>query len=221
MVVVRYPAPSPDTGESFPHPGAVGILRQISHQISASFKYVQHRSLALLLSSVQPSCIQPSASMTLNPPDDTEQEKIIQALCHSHQSTCIHYKAFLRFYLSTCLERGNVFVPMHPPIFQTHSDIIGAIKVLRESASLSRESFQTLAFPASQDARERENATRTAVKVAFMVDCASKDDYSDGYQLSRPLPVKWTAEKTFIDFLQGAFPSYGPKPFHKACPETR
>lgn len=153
--------------------------------------------------------------MTLNPPDEKQQAEIIQALCHSHQSSPVHYKAYLRFYTSTCLERANAFVTTHLPIFQAHSDIIGTVMVLRNNAALPKESFQSLAFPVAPNAHERDLASRTTVKVAFMIDCASKDDYSDSYQLSGPFPVRWTAGETFIHFLQGAFPLYSPKQFQK------
>ncbi|KAH8892974.1 hypothetical protein GQ53DRAFT_718575 [Thozetella sp. PMI_491] len=153
--------------------------------------------------------------MALKPPDNQEQVEIIENLCHLRSPSNRHHKAFLRFYTTTCLERGDIFVPINPPIFKAHSEVIEAVKTLRNSATSSKDAFQSLAFPTA-DALERDWATRTAVKLAFLVDSASKDDYSGGYQMGGPFPVKWEADKTFLEFLEGAFPTYTPKSFQKS-----
>ena len=151
--------------------------------------------------------------MALHLPNSNEQMEIVEAFCHAVLSDSKRYKAFLRFYNSTCLARGKFFVPIDPPIFKTHADIIKTVRDLRNNPTLTRDAFLSFAFQ-SDNILEREYSLRTAVKVGFLFDCASKDDYSDVYQRAGAFPVKWTATQTFLDFLQGAFPAYSPKPFH-------
>lgn len=160
--------------------------------------------------------------MALGKPNVTERQRIIQEICHSnldHVSNT-HFDAFMRFYASIFHGRQNTFaVSIQNPVFETHADVIEAILLLRRNATLSKSSFQDQAFGDAEEL-EKEYAARLAVKVAFMIDCASKDDFSDGYKLHGSFPVKWAATQSFIEFLECAFPTTETRPFH-ARPSNR
>lgn len=154
--------------------------------------------------------------MALHRPNLLERERIVQEICHSksHNLSNAHFHTFLRFYTSTLIGGKTSFsIGIQEPVFRTHADVIEAVLSLRRNATLTKSSFQDQAFGNAEDL-EKEYAARVAVKVAFMVDCASKDDFSDSYQLYRSFPVKWAATQNLIEFLQGAFPTTETRPFH-------
>lgn len=126
----------------------------------------------------------------------------------------------MRFYASILHRRENVFsVDVQEPAFKIHEDVMEAILFLRRSGTLTKSSFQDQVFGAA-DQLEKEYAARIAVKAAFMIDCASKDDFSQSYQAYGSFPVRWAADQNFIEFLQLAFPTTKSRPFH-AGPSTR
>lgn len=126
----------------------------------------------------------------------------------------------MRFYASILHSRENVFsVDVQEPAFKTHEDVMEAILFLRRSGNLAKSSFQDQVFGAA-DELEKEYAARITVKAAFMIDCASKDDFSQSYQAYGSFPVKWAADQNFIEFLQVAFPTTKSRPF-RTGPSTR
>lgn len=72
-------------------------------------------------------------------------------------------------------------------------------------AALSKRSFQDQAFGDASEL-DKECTARMTVKVAFMIGCASMDDFSSNYQVHGSFPVKWSATQNLIEFLQGVFP---------------
>lgn len=146
-------------------------------------------------------------------PNATEHKRIVQEICHgdSPRFSSADFEAFIQFYMNTSTSH-NFHQSEHGSIFTTHADIMKAVLFLRQNASLSKTSFQDQAFGGANQLKEY--AARITVKIAFMIDCSSKDDFSDSYHLCGSFPVKWTATQNFVEFLQGAFPTTKSRPFH-------
>lgn len=146
----------------------------------------------------------------------TDRERILREVCHSdsHNGRNTHFNAFMHFYTSISRRQGNAFsVSIGKPVFKTHSDIIDAVLGLKQNATLSKSSFQNQAFGEAEEL-DKEYAARIIVKIAFMIDCASRDDFSDSYQVHNSFPVKWVATQNFIEFLNNTFPTTESRPFH-------
>lgn len=158
--------------------------------------------------------------MALEPPDDNELKQIIEKLCLSAPSNAADYKTFIKFYNSICSSiPSNVFVTLNRPAFTSHSDVLRYVDYLRCHANSTKNEIELLAFP-DIDVLERNYGTRLAVKVGFMIDCASKDYHSEGYRLSDNFPVKWESNQTFVTFLQNTFPT-SPSASHRGASHNR
>jgi hypothetical protein len=154
--------------------------------------------------------------MELCCPNSTDRKKVLEEICHAdaRNANHPHFDAFMRFYTSTWRSPDNIFsVSMREPVLKRHADVIEAVKFLRRNATLSKTPFQDQAF-GDVDELEKEHVARRIVKVAFMIDCASKDDFSDNYQVNHSFPVKWTSTQSFIEFLESTFTRTEPLLFH-------
>ena len=139
-----------------------------------------------------------------------EREDVVQRLCHATLSTphSPSFDSYLRYYTSTCLAK-TVKVPFYAPekaALRCHEDVLHSVDVLRQSPRMMRRGFESRAFGESSQV-EQEHACRVCVKVSFMIDCSSKNDYSEGYRLSDEFPVKWRGDQSFVDFLEEIFPT--------------
>ncbi|WAO92230.1 Hypothetical protein NCS54_00972800 [Fusarium falciforme] len=105
-------------------------------------------------------------------------------------STNPHFSAFFKHYNGVLSPStfGDAITEIESPVLKSHKDVI--------SFGLS-----------GRDARpaEKEYAARAVVSAAFMVNCASKDYYSEGFQSSTAMRVKWEPNQGFADFLEKAF----------------
>lgn len=151
--------------------------------------------------------------MALQRPNAAECKTIVEKICHAslpHVSN-EDFKAYLQVYID--ISTSHHFHPIeHGSVFKTHADIIEAVSSLRKNAILPKREFQDQAFGDADQLKEY--AARMTVKIAFLIDCASRDNFSDSYQLCGSFPVKWDATQNFIEFLQGAFPTTKSRPFH-------
>ena len=147
--------------------------------------------------------------MALKRPDDSERNAIIKALCHAVSSVSgasSSFEGFINFYNITCsIKTHDAILTINNPALLSHDHLLRSITDLRGRPQLTRGEFESLAFPEAAQT-ERERVIRIAVRVSFMIDCSSKDDYSEGYQLSDRFPVKWKQSQPFADFLRETFP---------------
>lgn len=154
--------------------------------------------------------------MALPYPRIAERERIVREICHSdsHNVNNTHFDPFMRFYTSILHNRENIFsVDLHESVFKTHADVMEAIFFLRRSGNLAKSSFQDQIF-GDADGLEKDYAARITAKAGFMIDCASKDDFSKNYQRYSSFPVKWSADQSFTEFLEAAFPPTNSCTFH-------
>lgn len=157
-----------------------------------------------------------SSTMELCNPNRTDREKIVQEICHADAQNARHphFDAFMRFYTSIWRCPDSTFsISMREPVLKTHADVIKAVDLLKQNATVPKTSFQDQVF-GETDELEKEHVVRRIVKVAFMIDCASKDDFSDNYQLHRSFPVKWASAQSFVEFLERTFATSEPLSFH-------
>jgi hypothetical protein len=151
--------------------------------------------------------------MALPSPTKPEQIMIIQKLCHDNViQNESRYITFVKHYKSTvCVE--SVVTPSKPA-FQTHQELLDSLETIILDPTKIRDDLQTGLFPKMTN-EEKDRGIRNILRVAFMVDCDAKDDYSGGYKIGSYSPVKWEHNETFVKFLKTAFPISSNSHFHQ------
>lgn len=178
---------------------------RLNHASSTSSPVVEHASRE-----------DSSSTMELYNPNRTDRERIVQEVCHADAQNASHphFDAFMRFYTSIWRCPDSTFsISVREPVLKNHVDVMKAVDLLKQNATLPKSSFQNQAF-GETDALEKEHVVRRIVKVAFMIDCASKDDFSDNYQLYQSFPVRWASTQSFVEFLERTFAITEPRSFH-------
>lgn len=153
-------------------------------------------------------------TMALTAPTLMERKEIEKYLCHNTAALEHQYDAFLQFYQSAVCtaRRGDHLVQINQPAFGSHADLLVAVGKLRAAPSALRSQLITQIFP-TQSQEERERGMQAIARVAFMIDCAVKDNYSASFRVGTYAPVKWQDYETFVGFLNRAFPTSTAPPF--------
>jgi hypothetical protein len=148
-------------------------------------------------------------------PSDVEQRQIAKAfLCDDATDHLGTYVAYFDFY-------NSVFCPYTPhemaiqidnPAFASHADIVRYYEILKEDPTVTRSQLRSSFSEPNVLEKEKENAIRAVVKVAFMLDCASKDSHSEGFHVGGYAPLKWEEDERFVDFVARAFPAQAVPP---------
>ncbi|KAF5595319.1 hypothetical protein FPCIR_4479 [Fusarium pseudocircinatum] len=143
--------------------------------------------------------------------NDTEVEMLATELLGAPSyspSTSPIFRAFFKHYNAVLSPSafGDAIAEIESPVLKSHKDVLSCVQILKRNPTLTLNAFFDAAFP-GQDARpaEKEYATRAVVRAAFMVNCASKDYYSEGFQSVTATRVKWEPDQGFADFLEKAF----------------
>jgi hypothetical protein len=139
-------------------------------------------------------------------------EDALKALCRVSTLTESQFAAFRRFYDEVRPEvrpptyEGGIVIPINGIGLPTHESVVQAVNKLRSGCEKTAEAFWTEAFPPRV---KQEDAARQTVKLAYLVDPASQDDYSNGiiFENETVFPVKWQPKQKFKDFFNAAFPT--------------
>jgi hypothetical protein len=79
------------------------------------------------------------------------------------------------------------------------------VEKLRLNPKLTREQFVSATLPKGDvSMRDKDDATRTIVRVGFMLDCSMKDKYSEGFEVGGYTPAKWEPNEPFDSFVHRA-----------------
>ncbi|RSL69564.1 hypothetical protein CEP53_002196 [Fusarium sp. AF-6] len=117
------------------------------------------------------------------------------------------FVAFFRHYNAVLSPStfDHAVTEIESPVLKSHEDVLSCVEILRSNPKLTFDGFLDAAF-ARQDAKpsEKEYAARLVVSAVFMLNCASKDYYSEGFQ-SGAMRVKWELNQGFADFLEKSF----------------
>lgn len=139
--------------------------------------------------------------MPLNSPDDEQCRNIIKVLCAQPDTLITGFQFYLKFYCHVCSRHDGY------DGYSAHEDILQAVTFLRKNMNSTRSIFQNRAFEKfGTSPEQKEKCTRTAVQLAFMVDCSLKDRFSTRYRLSNTLS-RWEGDQPFIEFLESCFPT--------------
>ncbi|KAF5962445.1 hypothetical protein FBULB1_14164 [Fusarium bulbicola] len=147
------------------------------------------------------------------PPNELERNEIAKQLLGDVSvtaSTNTAFKAYFDYYDSVICpySPGDTAIHIDTPALQSHLEVLKYVQFLCANSALSREEFLTASLPTGNImSRERERVARAIVKVAFMVDCLSKDFYSEGLRSEGLSRVKWEENQRFLDFMKQAFAS--------------
>lgn len=115
-----------------------------------------------------------------------------------------HYRDIFCPYSS--LETVTIATTIDRPALQHHADVLRCIQTLATNPTLTRDQFGERAFQGSGSSRdEKQYATKQVVSAAFMINCTSKDYYSEGFQSKTSTKTRWEADQAFVDFVRNAF----------------
>jgi len=136
----------------------------------------------------------------------------LKALCQVSTLTESQFAAFRQFYDEVRPEirpptyDGGIVIPINGIGLPTHESIVQAVNKLRSGCEKTAEAFWTEAFPPHVN---QKNAARQTVKLAYLIDPASQDDYPNGFRFENEpvFPVKWQPKQEFKDFFNAAFPT--------------
>jgi hypothetical protein len=149
--------------------------------------------------------LKPRPKQIMYPPTEAERQVIAKELLDvTHVATLSRY---FKFYTSvTCPSTSEaISIQVDNPAFKTHADILACVNKLRLNPKLTRERFMSASLPdEGVSPRDKEDATRTVVRVGFMLDCSLKDSYSEGFEVGGYVPAKWELAEPFDSFVQRA-----------------
>jgi hypothetical protein len=143
----------------------------------------------------------------MHPPTEAEREGIAKDLLYHDVARIATFSRYFRFYTSiTCPSSSEATsIQVDNPAFNTHADILGCVKILRQNPKLTREQFASASLPEMDiSIRDKDDAIRTIVRVGFMLDCLLKDKYSEGFEVGGYTPAKWESNEPFDSFVQRA-----------------
>jgi hypothetical protein len=146
-------------------------------------------------------------------PNELKRKEIAKQLLGDESvTTSINtaFKAYFDHYNSVICpySHGDTALHFDTPALRSHLEVLKYVKSLCANSALSRDEFLAALLPTGNIlSREREHVARAIVKVAFMVDCASKDFYSEGLRSEGLSRVKWEENQRFLDFMKQAFAS--------------
>jgi len=92
------------------------------------------------------------------------------------------------------------------PLVGSHSEVLRLVQKLKDDPSLTRDEFTKLATPKGDlTAAEETWLVKAVTSVAFMINCASKDSYSSGFQYEDATRVTWERDQGFACFVEQTF----------------
>jgi len=149
----------------------------------------------------------------MKPPTESEGERIVEEfLCGSggvNPKDLRKYPAYLRFYGNVICPSNSkdAVVPIDNPAFTTHNDVYLYAKRLKTGPEQTRHDLISRFTNDAVSDRDKEAAVRALVRVSFMMDCASKQTYPEGFNIGDFVPLTWADSERFVDFVKGAFPT--------------
>lgn len=146
--------------------------------------------------------------------DAESLENALKVLCRVNKLTETQFAAFREFYdearpeVRLAQHDGGTVIAIDGIGLPTHESVVQAVKTLRSSSEKTAEAFWTETFPHCI-IQNQKDAARKTVKLAYLVDPASQDDYPNGFRFeNEPVyPVRWQPEQQFKDFFHAAFPT--------------
>jgi hypothetical protein len=141
----------------------------------------------------------------MHPPTEAERQLIAKNLLDVTRVATL--SRYFKFYTSvTCPSTSEALsIQVDNPAFKTHADILDCVKTLSLDPKLTREEFMSVSLPdEGVSTRDKYDATRTVVRIGFMLDCSLKDKYSKGFEVGGYVPAKWELAEPFDSFVQRA-----------------
>ena len=152
----------------------------------------------------------------MKPPTEAERDAIVKdLLCSNAINHHQAYSAYVHFYISlTCPAAEGAVIQVDDSIFRSHEDILECVRCIRANSTLTRRQFEEASFRQNNSARHPEDtpdrhledATRTVVRLGFMLDSALKAKYSSEFSVGGYSPSSWELNEPFNDFVERAIP---------------
>lgn len=147
--------------------------------------------------------------MALPQPSESEVQSILSVLCYAKVTDPEHFQAVLDFYTATVCQDPHPghAVQISPPVLRSHQAVVEACAGLRATLSTPKSEVERQLFQDGTEEAERHRSLRTITKLALMIDCDSRSNFSVNFkrQTDEAFPTRWRDTDTFVDFFHSAF----------------
>lgn len=147
------------------------------------------------------------------PPNEVETQELAAELLGDASydpSLSPIFKAYFQHYNEALCPSafGDAAAEIESPVLKNHSDVLSCVRALRAKPTLTLDEFMNMAFTKCDSTlAEKQYATRAVISAAFIINCASKDYYCEGFQSDNAMRVKWEGNQPFAEFAEQAFAS--------------
>ncbi|KAI0200194.1 hypothetical protein F4808DRAFT_429991 [Astrocystis sublimbata] len=144
------------------------------------------------------------------PPNEAERRAIAKHLLASDVPDDAVNKAYFKYYNSIlCPSKcGDAIMEVDNPALRSHADVIRYVQSLYDNLALSRDEVLKISLSVhDMIPKEREYVADVATKVAFMIECTSRDYYSEGFRGGGDSlrPLKWEGNQRLVEFMEQSF----------------
>jgi hypothetical protein len=140
--------------------------------------------------------------------DKAAQEYHADILAQKHP---IRYETYLTYYTTILGLQPNTFnVNIWPAAFLDHVAIRSVLDRLTSDPTRDRRFLHDI-FAASIEEAEQNRGIQALVRVAFMIDCASKEEFGPTFKIRDFVPRSWALDQSFVDFAESCFPKLDPR----------
>lgn len=146
----------------------------------------------------------------MNSPGTTETKEILKAFLNDQAARDPEqHETFLRYYEQQLYGPGKqkmVMLSIDKAAYGNHAEVLSALGRLIKSPNQTKKEFRN-DFPVDVAEDEKDWAVRALLRLALMIDCASKQTAPPGYMLGDFRPRSWTDDQSLAEFAESCFPS--------------
>jgi hypothetical protein len=151
--------------------------------------------------------------MGLTASDDLAKQDLVTKLCHESSPDLARYRTFLKVY-EDCMRiqtKGGHSISIAVSWWESHKDVWEFVQTLRQHGG-SRDKLTLLdQMPTTISVKDRDQAFRAVVQIAFMVGCAADDDMVFASHSKHYSSPRWETSESFATFLRRATTNASPR----------
>ncbi|KAJ4291767.1 hypothetical protein N0V90_009662 [Kalmusia sp. IMI 367209] len=156
----------------------------------------------------------------MDSPNVNETRQILETFLHGQAAhNPEQYETFLRYYEQQFYGPGKkkmVALSIDKAAYCKHTEVVIALGRLIASPDQTKRDFRDT-FPVDVVEEEKDWAIQTLLRVALMIDCASKQTAPPGHMLGDYRPRSWADDQSLAEFAESCFPS----PVHSPAMRAR
>jgi hypothetical protein len=135
--------------------------------------------------------------------DDQAEKDLVSDVVAQKTPRCESYLQYYEKILG--LSSHNYNISIGKAAYPDHAAICSMVDKLQINPALTKSQFKDQFAPTVSE-YEKDNAIRALVRVAFMMDCAPRDRFEEGYMVRDFIPRLWHMDQSWADFAELCFP---------------